>query len=164
LSRRTVLRGVGTAIGLPWLEAMAPIGAQAGDPGPNSSSAGIPLRMAFLYVPNGVHMRDWTPPEPSARVAMPPTLKTPGPVRDDLLVLSGLAQRNAAPLGDGGGDHARSLACFLTGVHPLKTDGANLRAGTSIDQVAARELGRHTKLPSLELGIDPSAQSGSCDA
>src|SRR5262249_11447430 len=84
--------------------------------------------------------------------------------RDDVLVLTGLAQRNAAPFGDEGGDHARSLACFLTGVHPLKTDGANIRAGVSIDQVAADQIGRQTKLPSLELGIDPSAQAGSCDS
>src|SRR5579883_1742248 len=163
LSRRTVLRGLGTAIALPWLEAMAPRAAQAAGPG-RSAVAPAPLRMAFLYVPNGVHMRDWTPAEAGERFAMPPTLKALEPFRDQVLVLSGLAQHNAAPFGDGGGDHARSLACFLTGVHPLKTDGANLRAGTSIDQVAARELGRHTRLPSLELGIDPSAQSGSCDA
>jgi hypothetical protein len=81
-----------------------------------------------------------------------------------LLVLSGLSQNNAAPMGDEGGDHARSLACFLTGAHPFKTDGANIRAGVSIDQVAAQRIGRLTRLPSLELGIDPSAQAGSCDA
>ncbi len=67
-------------------------------------------------------------------------------------------------MGDEGGDHARSLACFLTGTHPLKTDGANIRAGVSIDQVAAGQIGRSTRLPSLELGIDPSAQAGSCDS
>ena len=77
-----------------------------------------------------------------------------------MLVLSGLAQQNAAPMGDEGGDHARSLACFLTGTHPLKTDGANIRAGVSIDQVAAFQIGHQTRLPSLELGIDPSAQAG----
>ncbi|MGP0069963.1 MAG: DUF1552 domain-containing protein, partial [Isosphaeraceae bacterium] len=77
---------------------------------------------------------------------------------------SGLAQNNAAPLGDEGGDHARSLACFLTGMHPLKTDGANIRAGVSIDQVAAAQVGQATRLASLELGIDPSAQAGSCDS
>ena len=163
LSRRTVLRGLGTALALPWLEAMAPIGARAEGPG-RIAAAPAPVRMAFLYVPNGVHMRDWTPAEPGARFATPPTLQALEPFRDEVLVLSGLAQRNAGPFGDGGGDHARSLACFLTGVHPLKTDGANLRAGISIDQVAARELGRHTRLPSLELGIDPSAQSGNCDS
>ena len=79
-------------------------------------------------------------------------------------MLSGLAQNNAAPFGDEGGDHARSLACFLTGIHPLKTDGANIRAGVSIDQVAAGQVGQATRLASLELGIDPSAQAGSCDS
>jgi hypothetical protein len=140
---------------------MTPITTCAGNSGARPAA---PVRMAFLYIPNGVHMRAWTPAEPGARFAMPPTLQALEPFREDLLVLSGLTQRNAAPLGDDGGDHARSLACFLTGVHPLKTDGANLRAGISIDQVAARELGRHTQLPSLELGIDPSAQSGNCDS
>jgi hypothetical protein len=161
LSRRTVLRGLGTAIALPWLEAMPPIRTYAGNPG---APPAAPVRMAFLYIPNGVHMRAWTPAETAARFAMPPTLQALEPFREEVLILSGLAQRNAAPLGDDGGDHARSLACFLTGVHPLKTDGDNLRAGISIDQVAARELGRRTRLPSLELGIDPSAQSGNCDS
>jgi hypothetical protein len=161
LSRRTVLRGVGQALALPWLEAMGAGASRADGPGGQVSP---PVRMAFLYVPNGVHMRGWTPAETGAGFALPPTLQPLGPYRDDLLVLSGLAQRNAAPLGDDGGDHARSLACFLTGIHPLKTEGANIRAGVSIDQVAALQIGRRTRLPSLELGIDPSAQSGSCDA
>ncbi len=161
LSRRTVLRGLGTAIALPWLEAMVPIARAAEGPG---RSAALPRRIAFLYVPNGVHMRDWTPPEAGSRFALSPTLQALEPFRDDLLVLSGLAQNNASPFGDEGGDHARSLACFLTGAHPLKTDGANIRAGVSIDQIAAGQIGQATRLPSLELGIDPSAQAGSCDS
>ena len=137
---------------------------------PSSSRAGqavaseIPRRIAFLYVPNGVHLPDWTPAEVGNGYALTPTLRPLAPFRDDLLVLSGLAQRNAAPMGDEGGDHARSLACFLTGAHPLKTDGANIRAGVSIDQVAANQVGHRTRFPSLELGIDPSAQAGSCDS
>jgi hypothetical protein len=161
LSRRTVLRGLGAAIALPWLEATAPSAARA--EGPDRVPA-LPKRMAFLYVPNGVHMRDWTPAEEGSHFAFPPTLRALEPYRNELLVLSGLAQNNAAPLGDEGGDHARSLACFLTGIHPLKTDGANLRAGVSIDQVAAGRVGQATRLASLELGIDPSAQAGSCDS
>jgi Protein of unknown function (DUF1552) len=160
LSRRAVLRGVGTALALPWLEAMAPAVSLGGD----APRAALPRRMAFLYVPNGVHMADWTPAETGARFALPPTLQPLEPFRRELLVLSGLAQQNAAPLGDEGGDHARSLACFLTGTHALKTDGANIRAGVSIDQVAAFQVGHQTRLPSLELGIDPSAQAGSCDS
>ena len=84
--------------------------------------------------------------------------------KDDLLVLTGLAQHNAEALGDGPGDHARSLACFLTGAHPLKTDGAGIRVGVSVDQVAAQKVGRQTRLPSLELGIERGAQSGNCDS
>ena len=160
-SRRTVLRGLGTAIALPWLEAMAPSAARAEGPGTGTV---LPKRMAFLYVPNGVHMRDWTPVQEGPHFTFPPTLQALEPYRNELLVLSGLAQNNAAPFGDEGGDHARSLACFLTGIHPLKTDGANIRAGVSIDQVAAEHVGQATRLASLELGIDPSAQAGSCDS
>jgi hypothetical protein len=80
------------------------------------------------------------------------------------MVLSGLAQNNAEAQGDGGGDHARSLSCFLTGIHPLKTDGANIRVGISADQVAARKIGGQTRLPSLELGIERGGQSGNCDS
>ena len=104
------------------------------------------------------------PAETGSSFRLPPTLRSLEPFREDLLVLSGLAQQNASPMGDEGGDHARSLACFLTGTHPLKTDGANIRAGVSIDQVAAVQIGHRTRLPSLELGIDPSAQAGSCDS
>ena len=79
-------------------------------------------------------------------------------------MLTGLAQHNGEALGDGPGDHARSLASFLTGVHPLKTDGAGIRVGVSVDQVAAQKVGKQTRLPSLELGIERGAQSGNCDS
>jgi hypothetical protein len=150
---------LGTAIALPWLEAMAPA--------PVIAKAGAikarARRMAFFYVPNGVHMPSWTPEEAGKRFELPQILKPLDPFRDDLLVLTGLAQDGAFDHGDGAGDHARSLACFLTGRHPLKTGGANIRVGISVDQVAAQKLGHLTRLPSLELGCDPSAQSGDCD-
>jgi hypothetical protein len=140
---------------------MGPLVTRASEP----AAQGVPpKRMAFLYVPNGVQMADWTPRETGRQFQLPRTLEPLSPYRDSVLVLTGLAQRNAAPMGDEGGDHARSLACFLTGVHPLKTEGANIRAGVSIDQIAAERIGRLTRLPSLELGIDPSAQAGSCDS
>jgi Protein of unknown function (DUF1552) len=123
-----------------------------------------PKRMAFLYVPNGVHMADWTPKEVGTGFPIPPTLRALEPFKEHLLVLTGLAQHNAEALGDGPGDHARSLACFLTGAHPLKTDGAGIQVGVSVDQVAAAKVGKHTRLPSLELGIERGAQSGSCDS
>ena len=88
-----------------------------------------PLRMAFLYVPNGVHMPDWTPRRSGAAFELPAILEPLQAVKDDLLVLSGLTLNPARALGDGGGDHARAMASFLTGRHPRKTDGADLRAG-----------------------------------
>ena len=159
ISRRTVLRGLGTAVALPWLDAMAPAADLASAVGKASSP---PLRMAFLYVPNGAHMQAWTPEKEGAGFDLPYILEPLTPYRNDLNVLSGLAQDGAFAHGDGGGDHARSLACFLTGVHPLKSD-SNIRAGVSVDQVAAQKIGMSTRFPSLELGIDRGAQSGACD-
>lgn len=158
ISRRTLLRGLGTAVALPWLEAMTPASGLAGEP-----ARAFPTRMAFLYVPNGVHMPEWTPENEGADFPLPFVLEPLKAFRDDLLVLSGLAQDTAFAHGDGGGDHARSLASFLTGVHPLKSD-ANIRAGVSVDQIAARKVGKSTRFPSLELGCDRGAQSGNCDS
>ena len=80
-------------------------------------------------------------------------------------MLSGLVHRTAYPLpGEGAGDHARAAACYLTGVHPKKTEGADIRAGVSMDQIAARHVGSETQLASLELGCDPSYFLGACDA
>jgi hypothetical protein len=152
---------MGTAIALPWLEAMGPAAALADG---SAKGSPVPKRMAFLYVPNGVHMADWTPEVIGALSGLPATLQPLAPFKDDLLVLTGLAQNNADALGDGPGDHARSLATFLTGMHPLKTDGAGIRVGVSADQVAAQKVGRQTRLPSLELGIERGAQSGNCDS
>jgi len=120
--------------------------------------------MAFFYVPNGVHMEDWCPKQEGANFELPWILEPLAPFRDDLLILSGLAQHNGEALGDGAGDHARALSTFLTGVHPLKTDGANIHVGVSADQVAARKIGNATRLPSLELGIERGGQSGNCDS
>lgn len=145
---------------LPWLEAMAPAAGIAARPGGKVA----PTRMAFLYVPNGAHMEDWTPGTLGSDFELPRILAPLNPHKKDLLVLSGLAQDMARAHGNGGGDHARSMACFLTGVHPVKTNGADIRADISADQVAAAAMGYHTRLPSLEVGIDPSAQSGNCDS
>ena len=160
ISRRTVLKGLGAAVALPWLEAMAPAAGLAPRPGGKVA----PTRMAFLYVPNGVNMSEWTPETTGADLRLRGALEPIAPHRDRLLVLSGLAQDTAYAHGDGGGDHARSMSCFLTGVHPVKTNGADIRAGVSVDQVAAARMGYHTRFPSIELGIDPSAQSGNCDS
>lgn len=162
IGRRTVLRGLGTAVALPWLEAMGPLGqALAADP---SGAKKAPLRMAFLYVPNGAHMADWTPHEEGPAYKVTPILEPLAAYKDDLLVLSGLAQDKAFAHGDGGGDHARGLATFLTGCQARKTDGANIKVGMSVDQVAASKLLDATRLPSLELGCDRGGQSGNCDS
>ena len=160
LSRRTALRGLGTAIALPWLEAMTPAFARAA----TGSSPPAPVRMAFFYVPNGVHMPDWTPSTEGADYSIPAILKPLEPFRDDFLVLSGLGQDNGEAHGDGPGDHARALSTFLTGARLKKTDGADIRAGVSVDQVAADKVGHATRFASLELGTERGAQAGNCDS
>lgn len=153
-----MLRGVGVAVALPLLEAMAPAGSAS-----SSAQGTSPVRMAFLYVPNGMHMPDWTPKEVGAGFTLTPTLEPLREVAQDVLVLSGLTLDKARAHGDGGGDHARAMAGFLTGCHPRKTDGANLRAGVSVDQVAARMIGGSTRFPSLELGCEGGKLAGECD-
>lgn len=161
LSRRTVLRGMGVAMSLPWLEAMGPLAAWADAP---TLDKAIPNRMAFLYVPNGVNMAEWTPTTEGTDFELPSILKPLEPVRDKLLVLTGLTADKARPHGDGGGDHARAMASFLTGTQARKTDGTNIRAGVSVDQVAASRIGDKTRLPSLEIGTEGGAMAGNCDS
>jgi hypothetical protein len=162
INRRAVLRGVGASLALPWLEAMTPAIARAGDSARLAKAT--PRRMAFFYVPNGVHMQAWKPKTEGKGFELPEILKPLESRKDDLLVLSGLAQVKAAANGDGPGDHARSLATFLTGMQALKTDGANIRVGVSADQVAAQAIGKQTRFASIELGIDRGPQSGNCDS
>ena len=160
LSRRTILRGIGTAVALPWLEAMGQLSAYAAEtPGRKA-----PNRVAFLYVPNGKDMPNWTPHAEGRLGDLPPILAALAPVKDDLLVLSGLAADKARAYGDGGGDHARAMAAFLTGAHPRKTDGADIRAGTSVDQLAAQRIGELTRLASLEIGGEAGGMAGNCDS
>ncbi len=115
--------------------------------------------MAFFYVPNGIHMPDWTPAKTGIDFELPSILKPLAPHRSELLVFSGLAQDKARANGDGPGDHARAMSTFLTGCQAYKTDGANIRAGVSVDQVAAQKIGHRTRFASLELGCDRGAQS-----
>jgi hypothetical protein len=158
LSRRTILRGLGTAISLPVLEGMLPTSALAQTPKLRIT------RMAYLFVPNGMHMQHWTPSEIGASYTLPSTLQPLAPLQKQFSVLSGLAQHNAFALGDGPGDHARSTAAWLTGVHPKKTSGGDIRNGISADQVAALNIGKETKFSSLELGCERGAQAGDCDS
>ena len=143
IPRRTFLKGVGTALALPWLEAISPLHAAA-------PALPRPLRMAFVYVPNGVNMDDWTPATAGADFTLPKILEPLAPVRSELQILSGLAHRMANPNGDGAGDHARASASFLTGVQARKTAAMDVRAGISVDQIAATHVGNQTRLPSLE--------------
>jgi hypothetical protein len=119
--------------------------------------------MAFLYVPNGINMADWTPKTTGVDYELPQILKPLAEQRNDFMVLTGLTADKARSHGDGGGDHARALAAFLTGAHPRKTGGTDIRNGVSVDQVAAGRLVGETKLSSLELGCEHGAMAGSCD-
>lgn len=161
ISRRTVLRGLGAAVSLPWLEAMGTMTSWAARPTPAQAA---PNRLAVLYVPNGKNMADWTPQAVGRDFDLPAILEPLKPVRDDLLVLTGLTADKARAHGDGGGDHARALAAFLTGCQPRKTDGTDIRAGVSADQVAAARVGDQTRLPSLEIGCEAGAMAGNCDS
>jgi len=161
LSRRTVLRGLGAAIALPWLDAMGQAvswgaAAKAGTPAPN--------RMAFIYVPNGKNMDDWTPKKEGAGFDLPHILQPLKDLQGDFNILTGLTADKARANGDGGGDHARALGAFLTGCQPRKTDGNDIRAGVSVDQVAAGRIGDKTRLSSLEIGGEAGAMAGNCDS
>jgi hypothetical protein len=161
ISRRTVLQGIGASIALPWLEAMGPFKAWASQaPGGNR----VPTRMAFVYVPNGKNMAEWTPSAVGTDFTLPRILEPLQDVKEYLSVLTGLTADKARPNGDGAGDHARAMAAFLTGAQPRKTDGTDIRVGISVDQVAAARLGDQTRLGSLEMGCDPSALAGNCDS
>ncbi|MBL8799453.1 MAG: DUF1552 domain-containing protein, partial [Planctomycetia bacterium] len=161
LSRRTLLRGLGASLALPWLEAMGPLTGWAANTSPKQAA---PNRMAFLYVPNGKNMADWTPQADGTDFELPHILQPLEAHRKDLLVLTGLTADKARAHGDGGGDHARALGAFLTGCQPRKTDGTDIRAGISVDQVAAGRIGDQTRLPSLEIGCEHGAMAGNCDS
>ncbi len=161
ISRRTILRGLGVSLSLPWLEAMGPQNAWAEAAEPETVA---PNRMAFLYVPNGKHMPDWTPQQTGGNFELSPILEPLAAVKHQLQVLTGLTADKARPYGDGGGGHARAMAAFLTGVHPNKTDGTDIRAGVSVDQAAAAQIGERTRLASLEIGTETGAMAGNCDS
>src|SRR5436305_7378616 len=135
LSRRTFLKSAGAVIGLPLLDAMQPALAWA-----RATPRQPPLRLGFVYVPNGMVMANWTPATQGRDFAFTPILRPLEPLREHTLVLSGLMDHNANALGDGSGDHARASASFLTGAHPRKS-GSDIHAGVSADQLAAREIG-----------------------
>ena len=156
LSRRTVLRGIGAGLALPWLEAMGPLASwvHASEKAPSA-----PNRLLWLYVPNGIAMPNWTPKEDGALRDLPPILQEVKDFAGDINILTGLNSLSAER--GGGGDHARAIATYLTGVTPLDTTGTNYRAGVSADQVAASRLADQTRLASLEVGTEEN--TGFCD-
>src|SRR5580700_1142804 len=161
MSRRTVLRGLGTALSLPLLDSMVP--AQT----PLAKTAANPeIKLGLCFIPHGAVMANWTPESEGANFKISRTLAPIEPFKDQVVVVTNLAHKMAAPggPGDNGGDHTRSPAVFLNGVHPKRTDGADIQAGVTIDQIAAQRIGQQTPLPSLELATeDFSGLVGSCD-
>lgn len=160
LARRTFLRGLGTTLALPLLDAMIPAmsGATTG------GAAASPIRLGFVYVPNGIIQSAWLPSKVGAGFEMGATMKPLEAHRNQITVLSNLMQNGGRALSDGAGDHARAGASWLTGVHPKKTEGADIRAGISADQVAAQMFGKQTQLASLEIGLEEPNLAGGCDS
>jgi hypothetical protein len=155
ISRRTLLRGLGTAIALPVLDAMAPSLARA------QAAGAAPRRMLAYYVPCGMHMPAFWPSTPGPNWSSP-TLAPLAPLRSKVLVLGNVANRPAFP--DGPGDHASGTGAFLTNAHPFKTEGTNIRNGISVDQYAAQQLGNVTRFASLQLGGEGGGSTGNCDS
>ncbi len=161
ISRRTLLKGLGVSIALPMLEGMVPAVASASQ---TAARVVPPKRLAFVYVPNGVNVTAWNPTSLGSNYTLSQTLQPLAPFRSEMLVLSGLTCDKARPNGDGPGDHARAMAAFLTGAQPRKTNGADIRAGISVDQMAAQRVGSATRFPSLEIGCEGGRQAGNCDS
>lgn len=160
LPRRSFLRGLGSAIALPLLDAMTP--ALSG-----AAPTQAPTRAAFVYFPNGVLMENWAPSVEGSVAALPeslPRILAPlASVRDDVSVLGGLTCDGGRAHGDGPGDHGRAGASYLTSAHPVKTFGKDIRTGVSVDQIAAQNIGGELPFASLELGCEEGIQGGNCD-
>src|SRR5438093_5265963 len=159
LPRRTFLRGIGAAVALPLLDAMVPALSAA------SRTAATPARrLGFVYIPNGAIMDQWTPVGDGKAFEFAPIMKSLDAHREQGVVVSNLASRPAeAAEGEGSGDHARASAVWLTGIHPKRTEGADVRGGKTIDQIAADELGRESQLRSLEIAAEDFTAVGGCD-
>jgi len=167
LSRRYFLRGVGACVALPFFESAIPstLRAAATLPGalPATTASGVPVRMAFLTFPNGAHQGNWWPQSDSADFTLGKTMAPLEALKSKIQVVGGLDHENATPGNDGGGDHARANATFLTGARARKTDSADIHLGVSIDQAVAKRVGHLTRFPSLELSCETERRSGACD-
>ena len=153
LPRRTFLRGVGASLALPLLDAMIPaMTAQAATP------AAPVRRLGFVFMPMGCDLTRWTPPGKDKLDELSPILGSLAPVKDDITVLTNMELQNAYP-----GTHATSNAAFLSCARAKHTESTNYYLGTTVDQIAAKQLGRETQLPSLELAMDMLQTVGQCD-
>ncbi|HYJ41516.1 MAG TPA: DUF1552 domain-containing protein [Steroidobacteraceae bacterium] len=153
-SRRHFFQGLGACIALPAFSSLA-----------HGASRSAPTRMAVVYVPNGaIPAAFWPDGEPGGAFALSPTLAPLAKVHQQLQVISGLNDSSAEAGPDGAGDHARASGTFLTGVRIKKTAGSDIRAGVSIDQVVANQIGHLTRFSSLELTCDAVRKSGDCDS
>ena len=153
LPRRTFLRGVGASLALPLLDAMIPaMTAQAATP------AAPVKRLGFVFIPMGCDQSRWTPPGKDTLDELPPILKPIAPVKDHVTVISNTELQNAYP-----GTHSSSNAAFLSAARPKHTESNDYYLGTTVDQIAAKELGKETQLPSLELAMDMMQTVGQCD-
>lgn len=169
LSRRHFLRGVGVSLALPLFESAIPgalraATAPAGGAPLATTASGAPLRMAFVYFPNGAHQDNWWPSGTGSDFQLGKTMELLTPLKSSLQVLGGLDHQNAKAGNDGAGDHARANATFLTGARARKTASSDIRVGISVDQVAAQRVGHLTRFSSLELSCDSVRKSGQCDS
>jgi hypothetical protein len=166
LNRRHFLRGLGACLALPAFESIRPFAAFAADAKARlaTTATGAPLRMAFVYFPNGAIQPNWWPKGEGKDFELAATMQPLASVKHQLQILGGMDHVNATPGPDGAGDHARASGTFLTGVRVKKTAGADIHAGVSIDQVVANQIGHLTRFPSLELTCDAVRKSGNCDS
>jgi hypothetical protein len=168
LSRRHFLRGLGACVLLPGMESLGRSRLMAVESGAAGGLAvtpsGAPLRMAYVYFPNGAIQPNWWPKVQGSDFELSQTLEPLASVKHQIQVMGGLDHVNATPGPDGAGDHARASGTFLTGVRVKKTAGSDIQAGVSIDQVVANQVGHLTRFPSLELTCDSVRKSGSCDS
>lgn len=158
LPRRTFLKGVGTAVALPFLDAMMPAFATA-----QAARAARPVRMAFVYVPNGIDMRHWNPSYEGELGVLPQTLAPMEPLKKDITLLGNLTHNTGRALLDGAGDHGRCCGSYLTGVQVKKTV-IDIKASVSCDQLVANATGKQTRFPSLQVGLEDARQAGDCDS
>jgi len=160
-TRRTFLRGIASTVALPMLESL---GSNAAAQTIQTAAHIEPVRLAYIYQPNGVNVDRWFPQKSGTEFELSDSLAPLEAHKSDLHILSGLELDSAKANGNGPGDHARANATFLTGCIPNKTAGADIRVGISADQIAARELGKLTRLPSLEMSTGSSRSQGECDS